>query len=262
MRAIKNLYTFLSDRPVNVVFWKLYCKLFGIRIPYFQHWKELVNNKVGLEIGGPSSLFTQNNFLPVYPYLKSLDGVNFSSHTVWEGQIKQGKTYNYGGQLGVQFIAEGTDLNIIKSNTYDFLLSCNNLEHIANPIKALKEWQRVIKPAAVLILVLPRKESNFDHRRSITSLNHIINDFENNIDENDTTALIEVLELHDLKRDHNAGNMENFKRRSLDNFNTRTLHHHVFDVKLLEQLMDYIGMKTILTYSSPTDHFIAAVKRS
>lgn len=260
MTTIKNVSSAFQARPLNVIIWKAFSKTFNTKIPSVEKWKELVNNKVGIEIGGPSTIFTENNFLPIYPYLRSLDGVNFSSQTIWEGEIKQGNTYNYGSKIGNQFIAEGSDLHQIKSDSYDFLLSCNNLEHIANPLKALAEWQRVIKDGGTLILILPRKESNFDHRRSITSLDHIIKDYEANIDETDTAAISEVLKLHDLKRDPKAGNFENFKKRSLDNFKNRSLHHHVFDTGLLKQLVEYLGLKTVITYSSPTDHFIAAIK--
>ncbi len=260
MGTIKKAISFIQERPIEIFIWKVISKIFGIKIPSFEKWKELVANKIGIEIGGPSSIFLENNFVPIYPYLKALDGVNFSSQTIWEGEIKQGQTYKYGNRVGNQFIAEGSDLGLIMSNSYDFLLSCNNLEHMANPLKALIEWKRVIKVGGALILILPRKESNFDHKRSITSLNHLIKDYENNVDESDTAVLDEVLKLHDLKRDPKAGNFEDFKRRLTDNFNNRSLHHHVFDTNLLKQLMQHIGLQTVVTYSSPTDHFIAAIK--
>lgn len=262
MSFTNTFSSFVRERPFKVIFWKFLCKLFKSKIPKFQNWKQLFENKAGIEIGGPSGIFSKNGFMPVYPYITSLAGVNFSKQTVWEGTIEEGNTYRYDDKKGHQFIAEGSDLKQIEDNSYDFLLSCNNLEHIANPIKALAEWKRVIKEGGALILILPRKESNFDHRRSITSLNHIINDYKNNVDESDLGALDEVLRDHDLSRDPHAGNYENFKTRTLNNLYTRTMHHHVFDIPLLTQLLSYIGMKTVITYSSPADHFIAALKTS
>lgn len=257
---LKTLQYFIREKPANVIIWKAYCKIFNKKIPDSNSWISLIKNKSGLEIGGPSGIFPSNNYLPIYPFVQSLDGVNFSNKTIWEGEIEQGKNYVYDGKKGFQFIAEGTNLQQIKDNAYDFVLSSNNLEHIANPIKALLEWKRVINPGGIIILILPRKESNFDHARSITSFQHTKTDFENNINEDDLSHLDEILKLHDLKRDHHAGSVENFKKRSLTNFENRSLHHHVFDIELLKDLMNYIDMKVLITYSSPTDHFIAASK--
>src|SRR5665647_495871 len=257
---LKTLQAFIKEKPIKVILWKSYCKLFNARIPDSASWISFIENKSGLEIGGPSGIFSSNNYLPLYQKVGSLDGVNFSNNTIWEGQIKSGNNYKYDGKSGFQFIAEGTDLHQIKDNSYDFVLSCNNLEHIANPIKSLLEWKRVIKPGGCIILILPRKESNFDHKRPITPLQHLKYDFENNTQEDDLTHLNEILELHDLKRDPHAGSFENFKKRSLNNLNNRSLHHHVFDIETLKQMIDFIEMPFLMSYSSPTDHFIAAAK--
>ena len=45
-----------------------------------------------------------------------------------------------------------------------------------------------------------------------------INDFENKVQENDLTHVEEVLELHDLSRDPQAGTKEAFKIRCQKNF--------------------------------------------
>lgn len=258
--TLKTFQSFIQEKPINVIIWKMYCKLFNSKIPGLRSWVSLIKNKSGLEIGGPSGIFTANNYLPIYPYVSSLDGVNFSSETIWEGEIEEGNYYRYGQKTGFQFIAEGTNLNGIKDNTYDFVLSCNNLEHIANPIKSLLEWKSVIKTGGCIILVLPRKESNFDHARPITTFQHIKQDFENNTDENDLTHLDEILELHDLKRDVHAGSFDDFKKRSLNNLETRSLHHHVFDINLLLKITNFIEMKPRLKYSTITDHFFAVEK--
>src|SRR4029077_14748213 len=52
--------------------------------------------KQGLEIGGPTARFRTSGLFPVYPLAASIDNCNFSSKTVWEGAIKEGKTFFYG----------------------------------------------------------------------------------------------------------------------------------------------------------------------
>jgi SAM-dependent methyltransferase len=229
------------------------------RLPLRQKYQSVVENKYGIEIGGPSAHFKTE--LPVYQFVGGLDGVNFSTDTVWEGRIKAGEKFNYGGnKSGRQFISEATDLSEIETARYDFVLSSNCLEHVANPIKALTEWRRVIKAGGGLILVLPNKESNFDHRRPVTEFEHLLGDFTHDVGEDDFTHLDEILALHDLTMDPPAGDLEHFRQRSLKNFENRTLHHHVFDVQLIEKMLDHVGFEILDTTTTKTDFFALATK--
>jgi SAM-dependent methyltransferase len=148
-----------------------------------------LRNKTGIEIGGPSSFFLVKGYFPIYAFAKKINGVNFSSETVWEGNLTEGNNYNYSkNKTGFQYLSEASDLSKIKDSSYDFLLSCHSLEHVANVIKTLKEWNRILKPGASLIVVLPDKRYTFDHNRPYTSFEHLLKDFENNVDEHDETC--------------------------------------------------------------------------
>jgi SAM-dependent methyltransferase len=222
--------------------------------------ESLLPGKKGIEIGGPSHMF--KTVLPIYQFIDGLDCANFSSNTIWEGSIEAGQSFNYfENRKGTQFITDGTDLNQIGAKTYDFLLSSNCLEHIANPLRALKEWKRILKDTGFIVLVLPVKESNFDHRRAVTSFEHLLEDLINQTTEKDLTHLDEILALHDLALDPPAGNFEQFRLRSLDNFNNRTLHHHVFDFALIKRMLEYASFEMINMCKSDTDFFaVAALK--
>ena len=229
------------------------------RLPLRQKYQPFVDKKYGVEIGGPSTLF--KTVLPLYQFVERLDGVNFSTDTVWEGSIKAGWNFNYyEDKSGRQFIAEATDLSEIANGRYDFLLSSNCLEHVANPIKALTEWKRVIQAGGALVLVLPNKRSNFDHRRPVTNFEHLLNDFNHDVGEGDLTHLDEILALHDLRMDPPAGDLKHFRERSLKNFQNRTLHHHVFDVQLIEEMLHYVGLEILDMATTRTDFFALARK--
>jgi SAM-dependent methyltransferase len=261
---IKSFIVFLRSFPISVIAWKLKCKVFHLKITNSDKWKDIVKGKRGIEIGGPSSIFKNDGYLPIYEDIYTLDGVNFSNQTVWEGSIREGYNYFYlkNKDLGYQFIGEGANLNFIDDCRYDFLLSSNNLEHLANPIKALLEWKRILRKNGFIILVLPNKNANFDNRRPFTEFSHLLQDYQNNIDETDLTHLEEILRLHDLKRDPQAGNKEVFKNRCLNNYENRCLHHHVFNLPLLKQIFDYIEMQIVLSHTSKTDYIVAAQKVS
>ncbi len=233
---------------------KIFTKLNG-----FKKLNKLFESKKGIEIGGPSDIFKSKGQLPIYDLAESVDGCNFSEQTTWEGKIVEGKNYHYQqGKTGYQFICDGVDVPIIPKKQYDFVLSCNNLEHIANPLKAIQNWLTLLKEEGTIVLILPRKESNFDHQRPITSMDHLIEDFQKNTGEDDLTHFEEILQLHDLKLDPLAGNFENFKQRGLDNYNNRCLHHHVFDLELLDKICQYFKLQILLKTNKVDNHIIVA----
>ena len=237
--------------------------ILGIRNANDRMIQACLRAKDGLEIGGPSRFFRKLGIISVYPVINSLDGVNFSSKTIWEGDLKRGQNYHWeGAKLGFQYIRDGTDLSEISNCRYDFVLSCNSLEHIANPIRALEEWARVIKPSGHLLLVLPNKRNNFDHRRTTTAFSHLLDDYRNQVTEADLTHLDEILKLHDLSRDPRAGSLSDFKIRSEVNFDNRCLHHHVYSLDLLRELLDYINFDVLVFGEMKSDIYIFGRKRT
>ena len=142
-------------------------------------------------------------------------------------------------------IREATVLEGIKCLSYDFLASSHCLEHIANPLKALIEWHRVIKNNGFLILVLPRKMGNFDRKRKFTSFNHILEDFHNNTQETDLTHLDEIIEYHDFSQDKNSESISKFIERGKNNYMIRGLHHHVFSEELVMKMLDWSGFDVL-----------------
>jgi SAM-dependent methyltransferase len=206
---------------------------------------DLVTGRSGLEIGGPSSAFKRSGLLPIYPLIGQLDNCNFGNQTIWEGAIQEGLNFVFDDNHspGHQFIAEAADLSRIKEAAYQFVLSSHVLEHLANPLKALLEWNRVLKDDGVLIVIVPHREGTFDHRRPITTISHLLADLENNTQEDDTTHLPEILALHDLDIHPGGCEFSTFKQRSERNLENRCLHHHVFNMGLLAQVVDRAGFQ-------------------
>ena len=256
----RSIRIFLQSFPSHVIVWKIFCKVFRIKIPDFRKWQEHFLNKHGIEIGGPSGMFNANGYLPLYTVVEKIDGVNFSNSTVWEGSLNEGYNYKYHDKTGYQYIAEGSNLSNIADGSYDFVLSCNNLEHMANPIAAIFEWKRILKRHGVMLLILPNKKVNFDHRRPFTTIEHLIDDYNNKLGEDDMTHLNEILKLHDLKRDPQARPYKNFVERCNNNIENRCMHHHVFSQELLKEMIHFCGLSVSRQYTSYTDHFILAMK--
>jgi SAM-dependent methyltransferase len=254
-------HLFMNHPNITPIILELARKSLGKNeISCYELYKFFCDDKSGIEIGGPSPIF--NNQLPLYSVIRELDCVNFSNDTVWEGRLTTGADFIINGKkLGQQFIANANNLNFIASDNYDFLLSSNCLEHIANPLSAIAEWKRVLKPEGCIVLVLPNKISNFDHRRNVTSFEHLLEDYSSNVTDYDLTHLPEILELHDLSLDSAAGTLEEFKIRSNSNFMNRCLHHHVFDITLTHKILNYFDFQIVNSLETFSDFYFLAIKR-
>lgn len=201
---------------------------------------EFFNGREGVEIGGPSGIFAN-----IYDCCSSCDGINFSKDTVW-WQASEDSVYTFGNmKLGKIYIADAVDMRSISNERYDFLLSSNNLEHIANPLRALKEFYRVMKCGGYLLIAVPIKTYTFDHNREFTTFEHILEDYDNNVTEMDLSHLDEIIEKHDYDLDPECGGRETFIERSQMNSENRCLHHHVFDESCLREMFAYIGIEVI-----------------
>jgi hypothetical protein len=219
-------------------------------------------NKNGFEIGGKSEIFSER-LLPIYLIAKSIDNCNFASDTLWERHLQEEQNFHYYlDKVGFQFIAEASNLPKIVCASYDFIISSHTLEHSANPIKVLNEWKRILKPKGVMLLLLPHKEGTFDHRRPLTKITHLIEDYQNQIQEDDMTHLSEIIRYHDLGRDIFGGTKEAFIQRAKKNFKNRTIHHHTFITESVINLIDCLSMKIIFVFSYIPDKIIILCQKT
>lgn len=204
------------------------------------------NKKSVLEIGGPSAIFSNGIYgiIPIYKTVKDLSNINFSYQTIWENKITEGNTFKYGKRIGKQYVLEASDLHTISDSQYEGIISSHCLEHTANPIKVILEWKRVIKNDGNILLIVPNKNYTFDHKRPYTTFEHILNDYNNNVTEEDLSHLEEILELHDQEMDKGLRGGD-FRKRSLENFKNRCLHQHVFNDELVSKIAEYTGLELI-----------------
>jgi hypothetical protein len=128
-------------------------------------------------------------------------------------------------------------------------------------LQGLNEWIRVLKDAGLLILIVPHKDETFDHRRPVTSMAHLLRDFEARTTERDLTHLEEILKLHDLARDPEAGDHSAFAERSQRNYENRCLHHHVFDTRLAVALVDHARLQILAVEPFLPYHIVVVARK-
>ena len=117
-----------------------------------------LENLHGIEIGAS----TQNSF-----FLKRSINVDFSDE---QGGLWQDKNCE---PATVNIVAFGDDLPF-KDNTLDYVLTSHVIEHFFDPVKALREWHRIIKPGGFIFIIAPHKDRTFDKPREVTPVAELL----------------------------------------------------------------------------------------
>lgn len=94
-------------------------------------------------------------------------------------------------QYTTDYILDATDLHVFEDNKFDFAVTIHVLEHLTNPIKALLEWNRLVKDGGYIVTAIPKKEKTFDRYREKTALIHLLDDFCYDVGPLDATHIIE-----------------------------------------------------------------------
>jgi SAM-dependent methyltransferase len=117
----------------------------------------------GLEIGGSA----HNPF--------GLDTLNVDLSDSMNTIFKQEEVALCGRALPVDIIANGDNIPLPDASQ-NFVVSSHVIEHFPNPIKALLEWDRLIRPDGIIFMIVPHKDRTFDKGKESTSLEHLIED--------------------------------------------------------------------------------------
>lgn len=143
-------------------------RLFHIPFPESQLAHHYLDGLSGLEIGAsyhnPFGLRTKNvDYTDSYgQYYKKL-----------ERKIA-------GRSVSVDIVAPG-DAIPLSDESQDFVVSSHVLEHFPDPIKALKEWYRLIRSGGYIFMIIPHKERTFDREFPRTTLQELVRRHEGRI---------------------------------------------------------------------------------
>jgi len=184
------------------------------------HIEKFLADKNVFEIGGPSGLLRF-----VYNKLKSLDVLNIP--------ISMEKHSQVGKIDGTMYLGDATEEIHLKKITkrYDAIITSHTLEHIANPIRALSMWRELLVDGGVIVNILPNKDMCWDRNREYTSLDHLLDDFSNNISENDLTHLNESSCMLETRPRY-------YEDVGEDN-SSRIIHHHCFNIDTLSKIHEF-----------------------
>jgi SAM-dependent methyltransferase len=176
----------------------------------------------GVEIGGSAhNAFHLPNCINV-DYTDSMDTV-----------FKRAEIGFCGEAMPVDVVAYGEDLPF-KDGEYDYVISSHVLEHIFDPIAAMKEWLRVIKSKGYVFTIVPRKEATNGENRPITTLQELIDRYEGKIKP-------ENVRMWDNQIGITSGDGLPVEYITKIMGNHEKGHFTVFDLKLLVDICNYSG---------------------
>ncbi|HMG28077.1 MAG TPA: class I SAM-dependent methyltransferase [Acidimicrobiia bacterium] len=81
----------------------------------------------------------------------------------------------------VDVIGSAENLSPFGDSSLDFVIANHLLEHLEDPIAALLEFERVLRPGGVVYLGLPDQRGTFDRDRELTSVTHLLRDHEEGV---------------------------------------------------------------------------------
>lgn len=84
-------------------------------------------------------------------------------------------------------------LSAFADESLDFVIFSHVIEHVANPIRVLRDICRTLRPSGCLVIAAPDKHYTFDKPRPSTSLQHLRDEFATNIDCVDDDHYVEFL---------------------------------------------------------------------
>lgn len=168
--ALRSFYVITVKKYIPKGVFRVYNDLkerLRIKFPESRLAHKYLDGLKGLEIGGS----VHNPF--------GLDTKNVD-YTTEENQYKKLEKKFVGASLPVDIVAPGDNISL-PDESQDFVVSAHVIEHFSDPIKALKEWYRLIRPGGYIFMIVPHKERTFDKDRPRTTLQELIDRYEGRI---------------------------------------------------------------------------------
>lgn len=94
----------------------------------------------------------------------------------------EGCNQDYNGEFPhIDYKTNIDKMDGIEDESLDFIVHCHVIEHSRNPLQALEMSHKKLKPGGTLIMAVPDKRFTFDKPRKLTSVKHILEDYNNGI---------------------------------------------------------------------------------
>ena len=185
----------------------------------------------GLEFGAGASPFPA----PLECNVRFADA--FSYESLKTGMYPGQQAHNL---VRPDYVTDIKTLAGIPDVSLDFIIACHVIEHTNNPIAAIDSCYRALKPGGSLVLVVPDMTKTFDSKRTLTTLAHLIEDYEMPSLERDRAHYEEYYtEAYEIPADAILSDYVSQKQAEGGD-----LHYHTWTFESFGELVDWHVRKT------------------
>jgi predicted SAM-dependent methyltransferase len=153
-------------------------------------------------------------------------------------------------------IDDGARLDAFTDGCLDFVVANHMLEHTEDPIAALGNLVRVLRPGGILFLTLPDARHSFDALRARTTVDHLLRDHREGSQVSRRAHYREWAVVECLSEDEIPDRVEQFERE-------RTRHHfHVWELEGFLELLTALSLPARLVHAEAhLDEFAVILRR-
>jgi hypothetical protein len=152
-------------------------------------------------------------------------------------------SYRMKGALAeVDYVCDAQDLTVIPNGSQAYLIANHILEHMENPLLALRNWLRVVRPGGCVFVTVPDKRYTFDRPRAITPFTHVLQDFEKGPA---WSRLAHFRDWVDSQEPEHRGNES--RVRHLMDVERYPIHYHVWTPREVLEIVAWTGAE-LATY--------------
>ncbi|MEW6584692.1 MAG: methyltransferase domain-containing protein [Nitrospirota bacterium] len=131
------------------------------------------------------------------------------------------------------------DISFLAGHNFNFFIANHFIEHIANPIRFIRDVGSIMKTGAILFISVPNKEVTFDKKRKITTNEHLWQDYINN-ETNISDEHIEDFLVNKEDGDEKLPTDLSERKLLFDKHRGRSLHVHVWDRPSFDDFLNWV----------------------
>jgi len=121
----------------------------------------------------------------------------------------------------------------------DFVIASHVLEHLANPLAMLVDIHRVLRPGALLVLLIPDRRKTFDRDRAPTPLTHLIDEYQRDVREVDDAHILDFLRGTSTNLDDQSEISDAYTSAHISLHRRRSVHAHVWNFDEFSEVLEY-----------------------
>lgn len=104
--------------------------------------------------------------------------VKYVDYATREENVKKYPEIDSSRIVVTDHVGDGFELSCINPASQDFIIANHVLEHAPNPLQVLLNWRNALRTSGILFLTIPNADKSFDKGRMITTVEHIVEDYE------------------------------------------------------------------------------------